>query len=285
MKDYYNILEVERGSSQEDIKKAYRKLVVKYHPDKNPDGESKFKEIAEAYGVLGDVEKRKTYDRGGNANFEDLRDMFSGFSANDIFTQNWGLDLDIVVNQRIDLKDLLIGKTVEVSYTKNGDSTPNRISVDLNPDRTRHQLIFDGKRVFSRLTFQNMGNQGKLGGGAMFNRTFIGNLYILLEITLPEGIEIDALGNIVDNRMVDIDQLINIEDLIFCSVAGTNFRIKSLKAKSFSDIRITIPSRGISTGAANKGSYVFRIHTNVPNFDQLTPEEKQDLISLINKTK
>ena len=173
MKDYYNILEVERGSSQEDIKKAYRKLVVKYHPDKNPDGESKFKEIAEAYGVLGDVEKRKTYDRGGNANFEDLRDMFSGFSANDIFTQNWGLDLDIVVNQRIDLKDLLIGKTVEVSYTKNGDSTPNRISVDLNPDRTRHQLIFDGKRVFSRLTFQNMGNQGKLGGGAMFNRTFI----------------------------------------------------------------------------------------------------------------
>jgi hypothetical protein len=58
-----------------------------------------------------------------------------------------------------------------------------------------------------------------------------------------------------------------------------------LKAKSFSDIRITIPSRGISTGAANKGSYVFRIHTNVPNFDQLTPEEKQDLISLINKTK
>ena len=285
MKDYYNILEVERGSSQEDIKKAYRKLVVKYHPDKNPDGESKFKEIAEAYGVLGDVEKRKTYDRGGNANFEDLRDMFSGFSANDIFTQNWGLDLDIVVNQRIDLKDLLIGKTVEVSYTKNGDSTPNRISVDLNPDRTRHQLIFDGKRVFSRLTFQNMGNQGKLGGGAMFNITFIGNLYILLDINIPSGITIDSIGNIVDNREVTLDQLITIEDLIFEAVSGTKFKIKSINAKSFSDIRITIPSRGISTGAANKGSYVFRIHTNVPNFDQLTPEEKQDLISLINKTK
>jgi DnaJ-class molecular chaperone len=285
VKDYYNILEVERGCSQEDIKKAYRKLVVKYHPDKNPDGESKFKEIAEAYGVLGDVEKRKNYDRGGSANFEDLRDMFSGFGANDIFTQNWGIDLDIVVNQRIDLKDLLVGKTIEVSYTKRGESSPNRISVDLNPERTRHQLIFDGRRVFSRLTFQNMGNQGKLGGGAMFNRTFIGNLYILLEIILPEGIEIDALGNIVDNRTVDLDQLINIEDLIFSSAAGTNFRIKSLKAKSFSDIKITIPNRGMFTGAANRGVYVFKIHTNVPNFDKLTLEEKQDLISLINKTR
>ena len=285
MKDYYNILEVERGCSQEDIKKAYRKLVVKYHPDKNPDGESKFKEIAEAYGVLGDVEKRKSYDRGGSTNFEDLRDMFSSFSSNDIFTQNWGLDLDIVVTQKIDLKDLLIGKTIEISYNKKGDSTPNRLSIDLNPEKTKHQLIFDGNRVFSRLTFQNMGNSGKLGGGAMFNRTFIGNLYILLDINIPSGITIDSIGNIVDNREVTLDQLITIEDLIFEAVSGTKFKIKSINAKSFSDIRITIPSRGISTGAANKGSYVFRIHTNVPNFDQLTPEEKQDLISLINKTK
>ena len=284
MKDYYNILEVERGCSQEDIKKAYRKLVVKYHPDKNPDGESKFKEIAEAYGVLGDAEKRKNYDRGGSANFEDLRDMFSGFSANDIFTQNWGLDLDIVVTQKIDLKDLLIGKTIEISYNKKGESTPNRLSIDLNPEKTKHQLIFDGNRVFSRLTFQNMGNAGKLGGGAMFNRTFIGNLYILLDISMPSGITIDSIGNIVDNREVTLDQLITIEDLIFEAVSGTKFKIKSINAKSFSDIQITIPGRGLGT-SLNKGSYAFKIHTNVPNFDKLTLEEKQDLISLIIKTR
>jgi DnaJ-class molecular chaperone len=286
VKDYYNILEVERGCSQEDIKKAYRKLAIKYHPDKNPNGDAKFKEIAEAYGVLGDEDKRKAYDRGGSGSaFEDLRNMFSGFGADDIFTQNWGIDLDIVVNQRIDLKDLLVGKTIEVSYNKRGESIPNRITVELDPLKTKHQLIFDGKRTFSRLTFQNMGNQGKLGGGSMFNRSFIGNLYVLLEIIMPDGISIDASGNIIDNRTIDLVDLINVETLVFTNISGTGFRIKSLRAKSFNDIKLTIPGRGLVTSGSIHGAYIFKIHTNIPDFDKLTESEKQDLISLINKTK
>ena len=63
-KDYYQILGVERGTSDADIKKAYRKLAHKYHPDisKDPKGEEKFKEIAEAYATLKDPEKRAEYD-------------------------------------------------------------------------------------------------------------------------------------------------------------------------------------------------------------------------------
>ncbi len=64
-KDYYKIIGVEKTATQDEIKKAYRKLAVKYHPDKNPGdkkSEDKFKEINEAYDVLGDVEKRKKYD-------------------------------------------------------------------------------------------------------------------------------------------------------------------------------------------------------------------------------
>ncbi len=64
-KDYYKVLGVDKKASQEDIKKVYRKLAVKYHPDKNPGdkiSEEKFKEINEAYDVLGDAEKRKKYD-------------------------------------------------------------------------------------------------------------------------------------------------------------------------------------------------------------------------------
>jgi curved DNA-binding protein len=68
VKDYYKVLGVEKAATAEQIKKAYRKLAVKYHPDKNPDNkaaEDKFKEINEAYEVLGDEEKRKKYDQFG----------------------------------------------------------------------------------------------------------------------------------------------------------------------------------------------------------------------------
>jgi curved DNA-binding protein len=95
-KDYYHILGVQRGSSDEEIKKAYRKLAMQYHPDRNPGKEQwaneKFKEINEAYGVLGDPKKRKQYDQFGTVGdagdifgspytrttFEDLMKEFGG---------------------------------------------------------------------------------------------------------------------------------------------------------------------------------------------------------------
>src|SRR5918912_566223 len=66
--DYYKVLGVDRKASQDDIKKAYRKLARQYHPDTNKSAgaEERFKEVSEAYDVLGDPEKRKKYDRGGS---------------------------------------------------------------------------------------------------------------------------------------------------------------------------------------------------------------------------
>lgn len=95
-RDYYEILCVERQSSQEEIKKAYRKLALKYHPDRNPDdkqAEEKFKEAAEAYDVLRDPEKRKIYDVHGHAGlegagFRGTDDIFSSFS--DLFEDFFG---------------------------------------------------------------------------------------------------------------------------------------------------------------------------------------------------
>ena len=68
-RDYYEVLGVNKGASADDIKRAYRRLAIKYHPDKNPgnkEAEAQFKECAEAYEVLSDSEKRQTYDQFGH---------------------------------------------------------------------------------------------------------------------------------------------------------------------------------------------------------------------------
>ena len=93
MKDYYTLLGVDKTASPEAIKKAYRKLAIKYHPDKNPGNkaaEAKFKEISEAYAVLSDKSKREQYDMYGSAGFHQRysqEDIFRGFDLNSILRQ------------------------------------------------------------------------------------------------------------------------------------------------------------------------------------------------------
>ena len=90
-KDYYQILGLGKNASLDEIKKAFRKLAVKYHPDKNPgdkEAEEKFKEINEAYAVLSDPEKKAQYDRFGSAGFHQRysqEDIFRGFDVGDLF--------------------------------------------------------------------------------------------------------------------------------------------------------------------------------------------------------
>lgn len=90
--DYYEILGITRSATQADIKKAYRKMAIKYHPDKNPDdktAEENFKKAAEAYEVLSDENKKARYDQYGHAAFEGAQGGggFGGMNMDDIFSQ------------------------------------------------------------------------------------------------------------------------------------------------------------------------------------------------------
>ena len=93
VKDYYETLGVSKGATAEEIKKAYRKLALKYHPDKNKGdkaAEEKFKEISEAYAVLSDPEKKNQYDTYGSTDFHrrySQEDIFRNFDLNDILRQ------------------------------------------------------------------------------------------------------------------------------------------------------------------------------------------------------
>ncbi len=91
MSDYYSLLGVDRNASEDQIKKAYRKMAMKYHPDQNkdnPQAEEQFKKIAEAYAVLSDSKKKQQYDQFGAEGFKQKfsqEDIFRGFDPNDLF--------------------------------------------------------------------------------------------------------------------------------------------------------------------------------------------------------
>lgn len=151
-RDYYEVLVVSKSASTEEIKKAYRKLAMKFHPDKNPGdkaAENKFKEATEAYSVLADPEKRKQYDQFGFAGVEGMAgaspfggsgfsgdfggfdDIFGGFE--DIFSSFFGGGFgsatrsgrggvkrgnDLLYNIEISLEDAVQGRKVDITYDR-----------------------------------------------------------------------------------------------------------------------------------------------------------------------
>ncbi len=144
-RDYYEILEVSKSASSEEIKKAYRKQALKYHPDKNPGdkaAEEKFKEAAEAYEVLSDPQKKARYDQYGHAGVGsaggfgggggmNMEDIFSHFG--DIFGGHFGGGFgggfgqqrgprrmkgsDLRIRVKLNLDEMMNGSTKKVKVT------------------------------------------------------------------------------------------------------------------------------------------------------------------------
>jgi curved DNA-binding protein len=238
-RDYYNVLGVEKNAGDEAIKKAYRKLAMKYHPDRNPnkkEAEERFKEINEAYAVLSDKEKRKQYDTFGKEGFQQRftqEDIFKGFDFDEILSGLFGGrgrretrygrggfdfgDLfggrgtyenmgrvpqrgeDVVYDLAISLEEAASGGEKRISYRKNGKV--EEISVRIP------RGIPSGKKL--RLTGKGM--EGKNGGPA-------GDLY--LQISLMDHPTFKREG----------DDLVVEKEIAFSEAAlGTSIEVPTLE--------------------------------------------------------
>jgi curved DNA-binding protein len=159
-KDYYVVLGVEKTAAADAVKKAYRKLAVKYHPDKNPgdkQAEERFKEITEAYAVLSDPEKRRQYDQFGEAGFHqrfsqedifrnaDLNTIFRefGIGGDDLFSQLFGgrggrghggrvrpvRGQDLLLRLAIPFRQAVLGGERQIDLTRHGHGEPIKVRI------------------------------------------------------------------------------------------------------------------------------------------------------------
>lgn len=301
-KDYYKILGVDKNATQDDIKKAYRKLAMKYHPDKNPgdkSAEEKFKEITEANEVLSDPEKRKKYDMLG-ANWKNYQHTGRGFD--DFFSQyggarrsrsNGGSSFEFST----DFSDLFgnlggfsdffesffggrSGKSDSGFTSSRTKSSAVDVEADLNITLedafigTERQINVDGKKIKikinpgikdgQKLRLKGLG-RSKVSSG---NK---GDLYLNIHILKHPFYEIK-----------DDDLYFNLDIDLYTAVLGGKETIKTLDGKK---INITIPegtesgkilrlkNLGMMNENGSRGDLFVKIHVTIPKY--LSDEEKQ----------
>ncbi|MFW2368383.1 MAG: DnaJ C-terminal domain-containing protein [Desulforhopalus sp.] len=299
--DYYETLGVKKGTSETDIKKAYRKLALKFHPDKNKGdktAEAKFKQISEAYAVLSDPEKKKQYDLYGSADFHQRysqEDIFRGFDLNDILRQfgfggagqsgsfhtnmgsrGGGSSFNSFFNQGSagcgggchsapeKGQDMTYQITVTLDEVLNGAERTITLRKNGTPQNVSVKVpkgIEEGKKL--RL-------QGK--GGGSRNGGPPGDLYLKVEIASNDSFTRDG-----DDLVVQ--KLISYSEACF----GTKIEVETLEGKKFMvkvapgtvhDSRLRIRGYGLPVGPlGERGDLYVRIGVKVPK--DLTDDQKK----------
>lgn len=258
MKNFYETLGVKEGSTQDEIKKAYRKLAVQYHPDKNPEGGEKFKEISEAYEVLGDENKRSQYDR--SRRFSD--DNFS-FMYDTVFTQGWSNAFDDIYGGNGVKKgpDYVVQVTITMKEAYSG--TSKEISVN---GKTYKINIKKGVETGQKLRIKGLGHPHP------FNSTLANGDLIIMPTVL------------MDERFIrrGADLFVDVTAHIYTILSGGDIEVPTPEGSLMYTIlpmttgTIMIPKCGMPYyDSDRKGNLMVKIH---PFFPTEISEDEKSLI-------
>lgn len=292
--DYYKTLGLEKGATADDIKKAFRKLAVKYHPDRNPNdkgAEDKFKEINEAYAVLSDPQKKEKYDTYGSSGFHQQysqEDIFRNFDfggtfkdmgmggGEDIFSRLFGGSFgrggrgnfrtgpqkgtDLEMETDISFRDAAQGAEKLIAFRRNGKREELKVRIPAGVDNG------------SKIRISGKGGQGE-GGGAQ------GDLYLIIRVLNDPVFTRDG-GDLFVDRQISFSSACLGTSLDVPTLEGDK-RIK-VAAGTQPGTKIRLKGCGLKPVGSNyKGDLYVKISVHVP--ESLNGEQKKLVEELARK--
>jgi DnaJ-class molecular chaperone len=285
LKNYYEILGTDKSASQEEIKKAYRNLSKKFHPDVNQDGEARFKEIAEAYEVLGDPAKRAQYDNPRpNPQFDPFT-AFHDFS----FDMRDTSHLNIQVERRFNLAELMAGLEFTIDYriSKSGLSTSGfenkSVKVKIDLSKSEYPFTKIGNHDAIVLRVRGGGSSMVFERNDFFGRptqtSSTGDLIIRVLVDMM-GLTMNG-PDLVQRVDVSLQQILFFDEIILENPLGKKYKITSIVAGNLSDIRVKVQGQGLMSQNGNRGAYLFELKVAKPDITKLSEEESNALSKIL----
>jgi DnaJ-class molecular chaperone len=274
--DYYSILGVPKGASEADIKKAYRSLAMKHHPDRGGD-QAQFQKIQEAYATLGDTGKRQQYDnpqpQGGGFQFhfnsgDPFADIFSqfGFPGGDPFAQHR--------QQQRRNKDLRIRINLSLRETLEDQQKTISVQTSTGERQTVNVQIPKGVTTGSSIKYPGLGDN-------MFNTLPRGDLYVTFVIEADPLYHVDGI-NLVYNLQINVLDAMIGSAADVPSIEGRVFNI-NIPAGTTHQTKFRIPNQGLYSLDHNghiRGSLIVNIEVIIP---QVTTQAQISLIQQLRE--
>ncbi len=273
-KDYYKILGVEKSASEEDIKKAFRKLAHQHHPDKKSGDEARFKEINEAYSILSDKQKRNQYDSFGQAgmggqggagfNPNDFGFDFSNFSQTGFDNGDLGDILSSIFGGRRVRRGRDIAVDIELSFQEAIFGTERKVVINSKLVKQKEVAIRIPAGIDDGQMIRMSGMGETVEGGVP------GDLYVKVHVRRHPTLRKEGFNLVMDLNIKLSEALLGAEHRI-----GTLDGEITLKVPSGTNTGqiLRVKGKGVPTGADRRGDLYVRIKVTLP--EKLSKEAKK----------